>query len=218
MKFIKILLIACTALSSAFAFEWNPYTEFSAGGMVSEDFDGYTVSARVGTFFDQTSKHAVELEFRYTDLTDDATVARDVVFVVPSAFARTQSSKGELEEYMLLLNYRYKSHLFNWPQIPFYVGGGVGVNHYVFKDDSNLLIVPFLGFPTFNDRSFRNEGTTLVGQIFASIGYRLNECISLMLRSNVLVTKDFEIYALQRKVSSTSPLQVGLEGGILVEF
>ncbi|HCR36684.1 MAG TPA: hypothetical protein DIU37_00880 [Opitutae bacterium] len=211
---------------------YNYYGEFGVGGMESGDFDGFTLSARTGIHFGEKLQDALEFEFLFAKLTTSVRSLSGPDLRVSGIFGGSflvadnlVKGQGDLEEYMLMLNYRYGGTLNKKVKIPYYIGFGGGINLMDFRNKKQRFttIVGTTAPVNVATKTIRDFDIAPVGQIFAGTGVFISDNVAIMVRGRALLTPIKERVKIGKldnlqTVASSDYYQLGAEVVLSVIF
>lgn len=175
----------------------NYYSEFGVGGMDSGGFDGYTFAGRVGTHVGDQLQHGIEFEFLFAhlkthvkELSGPSLNVTKIISGTPMTATNLVKGQGVLEEYMLMVNYRYEGQTTGKMKFLYYIGLGGGLNMMDFRTKKQRFttIVGSTAPVDYATQTSRDFDFEPVGQIFIGGGIPLSKSLALMVRGRVLFT------------------------------
>lgn len=166
--------------------------------------DGWGGSGHVGYFFHKN--HAVELELNYFGSKADQCTVRQIAVVSGTTTTSTQynsSLKAKLEQWPLMLNYRYHGCLadfgccdHDWmKRVLFNLGAGIGINFARTKSDisvDSFTLPAGTGAVTTTPNDVHKSHTEFAAQVFGQMGYAITDNFSVLTGLRAFFTHDFK--------------------------
>lgn len=190
---------------------------YVGGGPVyssNHKFNGWGGTGHVGYFFHKN--HAVELELNYFGAKADQCLTIQELPIVGVAtkgvpHKMTSSLNAKLEQWPLMLNYRYHGCLadfgccdHDWmKRVLFNLGVGIGINFARTKSDVCVTQVDQLGgVLTTRNTPIHKSHTEFAAQIFGQMGYAITDNFSALVGLRAFFTEEFKFGDARNKLDA----------------